>query len=185
MATIGKAHQPQYIEDSPYVVLRVGDYIDLLEGFDDPLAACRNKPQVLKDAGGTATHVVLMNTYFQEVLENQIDSEFLFYIKMPKKQIVAKGLPCWPEDAMTVLSGSSVGDAVSSLQPQYRSLRQMLIDNNVVGTVDGQLVFCTSWTFDNPSTAARIVTGDSVNGNNWWKDRHNVALKDRGMGARR
>jgi hypothetical protein len=171
---------PQCIEDSPYVVLRVCEYERLQQW--SPATAHSSPPQFLKDGDGKMTHVVLMDRDYLELLANEPSPDYLFHIIMPQKRVVACGIPCPPE-GMAVLRGSVVGYSVPSFP--YEELKQTLIDDDVIAQTAGQWVFKRDFTFENPSTAACIVTGNSKNGNDVWKDRNGVSLKERGLGKSR
>ena len=175
-------YRPQYIEDSPFVVLEMPEYERLLRWYDLE-TVFRFPPQYLKDADGTQTHVVLIVDEFNALLANLPNSAFTFSIDMPHKAVQACGMLHWPEKAMTVFRGSLVGDVVPSLQLPYKKLRQKLIDEKTIGVNLGQLMFLRHYTFDDPSTAARIVTGDSASGNALWKNGDDKSLKELGYGT--
>jgi hypothetical protein len=175
-------YRPQYIEDSPFVVLEVPEYERLLQWYD-PETVFRLPPQFLKDGDGTQTHVVLIADEFNASLANLPNSAFIFSIDMPHKAVQAWGMLHWPDKAMTVFRGSLVGDVVPSLQPAHKTLRQKLIDDKIIGVNRCQLMFLRNHTFDDPSTAARIVTGVSASGNAWWKNGDGKSLKELGYGT--
>jgi hypothetical protein len=172
-------YHPQYIEDSQFVVLRIADYENLLQWYSEPAKVYRFPPQCLKDAAGTQTHVVLIEDEFKELLVNLPSSEFIFSIEMPNKAVRAWGMLHLPDKAMTVFRGSLVGDVVDSLQEPYRRLRRRLVEENTIGTLVCQEAFLANYTFDNPSTAARVVTGDSFDGYIVWK-KNGKSLKELG-----
>jgi hypothetical protein len=178
--------EPQFLEGASLVVLTAGDFSRLVQVAESSVESLQTPPQYLKSADGTTSHVVLTDDDYNNLIANCPDLDSLFYITMRRKGIGAVGMACFPESAMCVWRGSEVGRDVPSLQPQYRKLRQWLEEKQIIGRVDdGRMIFRRSYTFENPSTAARIITGDSASGNELWKDRKGKTLAERGFGTYR
>jgi hypothetical protein len=64
-----------------------------------------------------------------------------------------------------VLKGSKGAQEVTpALQPRYRLLREQLLNDGVMISSDGALVFTGDYLFSTPTKAANVLTGTSING---------------------
>ena len=80
---------------------------------------------------------------------------------------------------MVVLKGSeAAGSVVPSTPESVTRLRQLLTDEGVLATQNGNFVFVRDYLFSSPSAAAGVVLGRSANGWVEWKDRVGQTLKD-------
>jgi hypothetical protein len=85
------------------------------------------------------------------------------------------------EDAegFVVLAGSQVAnDTVPSAHRYLVTLRQSLLERNIIVPDGGTLKLGQDYTFDSPSTAAGVLLGRSSNGRIEWKDSEGRTLKD-------
>jgi len=169
---------PEFIENSPFVVLRLRQYESLTRwGNTHP-----TPPQFLEIGGGVRTHVVILEDDFRYLMGNQPDP--LLHIEMPRKGVIAFGA-IWPDNGITVFEGSQVGEMAPKFPATYRNLRHRLEQRKVIGKIDGRMLFLRGYGFDNPSAAASIVTGNSADGNDFWKDKYGRSIKNLGLGNSR
>jgi len=83
--------------------------------------------------------------------------------------LTARGL--LTDEGIVVLAGSEASKVVTeSLSPGYRKLRDRLISWGVLVQEHSCLRFTKDHLFPNPSPAAAIVAGYSINGRKFWKD---------------
>jgi hypothetical protein len=69
-----------------------------------------------------------------------------------------------------------------SLRPYHVSRRNILIRSGKLAKLDGHFFFTDDVVFDSPSQAACIVTGNSRNGLDVWRDKRGASLKNLGFG---
>ncbi len=81
------------------------------------------------------------------------------------------------DEGIVVLTGSiAAKEAMDSLSVGYRKLRESLIDQNVLSDKGEYFEFTKDQLFSNPSPAAAIVVGYSINGRRNWKDENGKTL---------
>lgn len=61
---------------------------------------------------------------------------------------------------------------------KYASLREELINNDILHTQNNKLVFSKDYLFDAFSAAASVVCGNSRNGKDYWKDKNGLSIND-------
>jgi hypothetical protein len=66
---------------------------------------------------------------------------------------------------------------VPSFPKGFNTLRDELIENEIIREIDGKLVFQSDYLFSSPSAAAAVVMGRSANGLIEWKDSNGKDLK--------
>lgn len=178
-------NEPQFIDGSSFVLLTSADFDRLRFAADFEVWRLNTAPQYLTDDQGIPSHVALIAEDYRSLLFECPHESLVFYITMPRKGPEAIGIPYGFEGVMKVLRGSHVGVVAPSLSATYKRLRQKLIDDGVIESEAGTMVFRSSYTFENPSAAASIVTGDSASGNELWKDCEGKTLAERGLGQHR
>jgi len=88
------------------------------------------------------------------------------------------------DEGIVVLAGSDAAmNVMDSLSVGYIKLRKKLIDLGVLVESGGMLKFSKDYLFPNPSPAAAIVVGYSINGRYTWKDGNGTPLKNLEEGA--
>lgn len=82
-------------------------------------------------------------------------------------------------DGFVVFKGSkAAGSTVTSMTPNFVTLRQKLIDEGVLLNKGAYLEFPEDYIFSSPSTAASIVLGRNANGLTEWKEKDVRTLKE-------
>jgi len=82
-------------------------------------------------------------------------------------------------DGMVVLKNSvATSTVVPSTPDSVAKLRQLLLDDGVLVSQDGNYVFTKDYLFSSPSAAAGVVLGRSANGWVEWKDPSGHTLKE-------
>lgn len=97
-------------------------------------------------------------------------------LKLNVKGITATAVQT--NEGIVVLESSNV-----ALNPTknygYRTLRERLISQGVIGKGEGEnLVFTKNNLFKSPSAAAAVILGYSVNGRHVWKDKNGKSIKE-------
>lgn len=81
-------------------------------------------------------------------------------------------------DGFVVFAGSKVAiDTVPSFPKGFNTLRDELIENEIIVTQGDSLILVTDYLFSSPSAAAAVVMGRSANGLAEWKDSSGKELK--------
>ena len=81
-------------------------------------------------------------------------------------------------EGFVVLKGSEIANNMTNSFPKnWVSLRQSLIDNNIVSIMNDRFVFQEDHLFSSPSAAAAIVMGRSANGLTEWRLNDGRVLK--------
>lgn len=81
-------------------------------------------------------------------------------------------------DGFVVFKGSEIAsDPPSSFPKSFSTLRNELLESEIISDVDGKLVFQNDYLFSSPSAAAAVVMGRSANGLTEWKDSSGRVLK--------
>lgn len=89
-------------------------------------------------------------------------------VELSIKSVKASGV--LTNEGLVVLEGSSVSsDVKNSLSVGYRSLRDKLIEDNIISEVGGTLKFAKKHIFSSPSQAAAVMVGYAINGRHYWK----------------
>ena len=82
-------------------------------------------------------------------------------------------------DGFVVFKDSETAfSTVPSFPKGFSSLRDELIENEVIKEEQGKLIFFTDYLFSSPSSAAAIIMGRNANGLIEWKDKSGKSLKD-------
>ena len=83
------------------------------------------------------------------------------------------------EDGFVVREGSKCRMELTPSAPDsVKSLRQQLLEGNVINGESGMYVFVQDYLFKSPSAAAAFVLGASANGWVEWKNKNNETLSD-------
>ena len=111
---------PIPIEGTSFVVLSQRDFqliLDELEKSEEELLVdLKLEPQWLRDEKGNSGHVVLLDSDFWRLEEDDRQPEpYVYYLEMPKKRVFAKAVRYEGEQEMRVMIGSKAGDVVESL----------------------------------------------------------------------
>lgn len=110
----------------------------------------------------------------KESSSNSHDEELL-YVKGARG---ANGKGKRNSDGFVVLKGSEIaGNTVASFPKSVNTLRDELIESEVIKLVNEKLVFQTDYLFSSPSASASIILGRSANGLIEWKDADGKILK--------
>ena len=110
----------------------------------------------------------------KEVTEANMQAELL-YITAARG---ANGKGNRVSDGFVVFKGSEVAsDTAPSFLKGFNTLREELLENEILREIDGKLVFQTDYLFSSPSSAAAVVMGRSANGLVEWKDYSGRDLK--------
>jgi hypothetical protein len=81
-------------------------------------------------------------------------------------------------EGIVVLEGSTVSNNVKqSLSGGYKKLRDQLLENGTISSVEGGLKFTKNQLFTSPSQAAAIIVGYAINGRHCWQTPEGVSLK--------
>lgn len=81
-------------------------------------------------------------------------------------------------DGFVVFKKSEISNStVPSFPKGFKSLRDELIENQIIKDIDGKLLFADDYLFSSPSAAAAVVMGRSANGLKEWKDNKGNDLK--------
>lgn len=124
---------------------------------------------------------MLVNTLghkvFDEIRELKTkQKQHTFFIKAARGAD-AQGEPS--SDGFVVFKNSkAAGSTVTSITQNFVTLRQRLIDQNVLINEGESFVFSEDYIFSSPSTAAAIVLGRNSNGLTEWKLQDGKTLKD-------
>lgn len=82
-------------------------------------------------------------------------------------------------DGFVVFEGSDVASStVPSFPKGFSSLREELIENEIIKEDQGRFTLATDYLFSSPSAAAAVVMGRSANGLLEWKDKSGKSIKD-------
>jgi hypothetical protein len=105
-----------------------------------------------------------------------INSSGNLELELNVKNIKAKALQT--DEGIVVLEGSEVSEQESK-NYNYTGLREKLILEKVIApNPNNKLVFFKNYLFKNPSPAAAVILGYSVNGRSVWKDNNGRSLND-------
>lgn len=124
---------------------------------------------------------MLVNTLGHKVFEEKREfkpkqKQATFFIKAARG---ADGQGEPTSDGFVVLKGSkAAASIVNSMTSSFISLRQKLIDENVLINQGEYLEFSEDYIFSSPSTAAVIVMGRNANGLTEWRNKEGKTLKD-------
>jgi len=73
-------------------------------------------------------------------------------------------------DGFVVFKGSEIAaDTTSSFPKGFNTLREELIENEIITNINNKLIFQSDYLFSSPSSAAAVVMGRSANGLTEWK----------------
>jgi len=179
--SIKDTHSVQHIEGAEFVVLKRNEFTLLLHKSAD-------KPKPAYSLGDT--HVLLSQDDYESILKSYPHEEAIFYLHMPQKFVNAEA---WvsidsSDPWMIVFRGSQLGEITPSLKvhkPNYVKYRNKLIEDGIVGTINGEVVLLKDHTFENHSEAACVISGTSQCGSDVWKNSHGQSLSDCGLGLER
>jgi hypothetical protein len=126
---------------------------------------------------------ILVNTLGHKVFEDKREikdqsgeGQKTFYINAARGAD-AQGEPS--SDGFVVLKGSKVANStVPSITPNFKRLRESLIENGVISATNGIYEITEDYVFSSPSTAAVIVLGRNANGLTEWKLKDGTSLKE-------
>ena len=124
---------------------------------------------------------MLVNTLGHKVFDEKREfkpkqKQEIFYIKAARGA-EAQGEPT--SEGFVVFKGSkAAGSTVPSMTSNFMSLRQKLIDQNVIVQKGESFEFPDDYIFSSPSTAAAMVLGRNANGLTEWKLKNGKTLKE-------
>ncbi len=124
---------------------------------------------------------MLVNTLGHKVFDEKREfktkqKQEIFFIKAARGAD-AQGEPT--SDGFVVFKNSkAAGTIVNSMTPSFVTLRQKLIDQNVLLSQGEYFEFTDDYIFSSPSTAAVMVMGRNANGLSEWKQKDGKTLKD-------
>lgn len=124
---------------------------------------------------------MLVNTLGHKVFDEKREfkpkqKQEIFFIKAARGAD-AQGEPT--SDGFVVFKNSkAAGTIVNSMTPSFVTLRQKLIDQNVLLSQGEYFEFTDDYIFSSPSTAAVMVMGRNANGLTEWKQKDGKTLKD-------
>lgn len=124
---------------------------------------------------------MLVNTLGHKVFEEKREfkpkqKQEIFYIKAARGAD-AQGEPT--SDGFVVFKHSkAAGTIVNSMTSSFVTLRQKLIDQNVLINKGEYFEFTEDYIFSSPSTAAVMVMGRNANGLSEWKQKDGKTLKE-------
>jgi hypothetical protein len=124
---------------------------------------------------------MLVNTLGHKVFDEKREfkpkqKQEIFFIKAARGAD-AQGEPT--SDGFVVFKNSkAAGTIVNSMTPSFVTLRQKLIDQNVLLSKGEYFEFTDDYIFSSPSTAAVMVMGRNANGLTEWKQKDGKTLKD-------
>ncbi|MDB5222930.1 MAG: hypothetical protein JWN83_1597 [Chitinophagaceae bacterium] len=97
-------------------------------------------------------------------------------LELNVKGIKAKALQT--DEGIVVLEGSEVSEKVSE-NFGYKLLREKLISDGTINrNGNNKLIFTKNYLFKNPSPAAAVIVGYSINGRNTWRDKNGKSLNE-------
>ncbi len=111
------------------------------------------------------------------IKESSIDSKNLenLYIKAARG---ANGHGKRVTEGFVVFKGSEIANStVPSFTKSLNTLRDELIETEIIKNIEGKFVFISDYLFSSPSAAAAVVMGRSANGLVEWKDKNGKDLK--------
>jgi len=125
---------------------------------------------------------IIINTLGHKVFEEKRESkpkykqeQETFFIQAARGAD-AQGEPT--SDGFVVLKGSRIANsAVPSLSSNLLRLRDSLIDNGIIQSINGIYELSEDFVFSSPSTAAVVVLGRNANGLTEWKLKDGTTLK--------
>ncbi|MEM7785197.1 MAG: DUF4357 domain-containing protein, partial [Planctomycetota bacterium] len=127
-----------------------------------------------------------------ESLINECPSDdSIFILEMKNKGVYAEAevSPDPENDWIRVFEGAMIGEVTPSFKEKnkgsYAKERRKLESLGIIGERYGKLTLLQEHTFENYSEAACILSGNSLNGNDVWKDKDGKSLKERGLGLKR
>lgn len=153
--------RPHFVENLPYVVLTKRHYEILCE--DSGYFGADVQPVPIANKHGEIAYYLLPEDHFND-LSSSRDPEYVYFLSMKKKKVVAKALFFEGHESIEVIKGSSVGKITPKLEERYRRIRHTLEKKGII--VDE--CFTTTYRFTNPSEAARVVAGCPMSGNVAW-----------------
>ncbi len=110
----------------------------------------------------------------KEATETSMQTDFL-YIKAARG---ANGKGSRVSDGFVVFKGSEIASYTAPSFPKsLNTLREELLENEIIKNFDAKTVFQVDYLFSSPSSAAAIVMGRSANGLIEWKDGNGYDLK--------
>jgi len=126
---------------------------------------------------------ILVSTLGHKVLEEKREpktshqrKKTTFYIKAARGAD-ASGEPS--SDGFVVFKDSRATlDTVQSMTPNFKRLRDQLIENGTLKETKEYYLFTEDYVFSSPSTAAAIVMGRNANGLNEWKMKDGSTLRN-------
>ncbi len=178
---LNKAHI-KYLESRLYeITKKVNRYI--LANNSTPSKSSISESDIAEMEEFISNIKLLTNTLGHSVFENLIEKTVLkstknnlFYIKAARGTN-SKGIPS--SDGFIVLKNSELAiSTVNSMQKSLINIREKLIADKVIISVNQKLLFLQDFEFSSPSTAAAIVMGRNANGQKEWKLKNGITLKD-------
>ena len=178
---LNKAHI-KYLESRLYeITKKVNRYI--LANNSTPSKSSISESDIAEMEEFISNIKLLTNTLGHSVFENLIEKTVLkstknnlFYIKAARGAN-SKGIPS--SDGFIVLKNSELAiSTVNSMQKSLINIREKLIADKVIISVNQKLLFLQDFEFSSPSTAAAIVMGRNANGQKEWKLKNGITLKD-------
>jgi hypothetical protein len=124
-------------------------------------------------------HVVLFRENYNALVDYYPGENEIVVLNMPDKEVYAEArISLDPNEPwIIVYSGVRVGEVVPSMKSPARKKRRDLESTGVI--VEG--VLQRNQTFENYSLAAEVISGCSINGNDYWKQ-EGESLTEIGIG---
>ncbi len=83
-----------------------------------------------------------------------------------------------PEGFLVRAQSAAVKEVSRTLKPGAVKLREQLVELGVLKDAGDHLLFTQDYAFNTPSTAAKVVCGNEVNGRTAWKTDSGMVLRD-------
>lgn len=170
---LNKAHI-KYLESRLHDMAIQANRYDLLNG-NTPTRSSISEADQSEMEEFIAYIRMLINTLgfkvFEPLIKEGLDlsqADEALYIKAARG---ASGKGRRVPDGFVVFKGSEVAiDTVPSFPKGFNTLRDELLDSEIVKKNGGKLIFMSDYLFSSPSTAAAVIMGRSANGLVEWKD---------------
>ena len=177
---LNKAHI-KYLESRLYEIATSADRYEIQNG-NTPTRSSISESDQAEMEEFIEYIKILINTMGFKVFEPLIktesitkDPEEFFYIKGARG---ADGRGKRTSDGFVVFSGSKIAiDTVPSFPKGFNSLRDELIDNEIIVSRGEEFVLASDYLFSSPSAAAAVIMGRSANGLIEWKNAKGKELK--------
>jgi hypothetical protein len=177
---LNKAHI-KYLESRLYEIAQSADRYEIQNGNTPTKSTISESDQAEMEEFIEYIKILINTMGFKVfeplVKESLLDSqpeEFL-YVKGARG---ANGKGKRTNDGFVVFSGSEVAtDTVPSFPKGFNTLRDELLENEIIVKKGENLVFGSDYLFSSPSAAAAVIMGRSANGLIEWKNSKGKELK--------